>query len=107
MTKTEAFVLLDITDTAICVGIERGESLAETVARHFRRAVMQGHPDTGGALSDMSRLLEAKKVALEEPKAANSACVLCRGAGKVRAKMGTVPCVACKGTGDKHGHATK
>jgi len=105
MTKTEAFALLDITDQALFIGIERGESLYETVSRHFKRAARASHPDTGGTQGDMDLLLQAKKIALCEDETRNSACVLCLGAGSVRLKLGTVPCVACKGTGDKYGHS--
>lgn len=98
MGRAQALALLGIT----------GEATPALVALAFRRRVMAGHPDTGdGSICDMTLLMQAKKVALSDPETSNSACMLCQGAGMVRARVGSVRCFACNGTGDRYGHARK
>ncbi len=75
----------------------------------FRTAVRAAHPDNGGTGADMDALTRAKELLLttmtESPgqnSAANaeSACKLCNGVGTVSTGFGSLPCQACRGTGN-------
>lgn len=97
---------------------------AAALSAAFGKAMRANHPDTTGqALANMydailagkdldapstSWTADAIKAARDHLRqvvtGANNACLTCRGRGVIRAKMGTTPCAACKGTGDKRGH---
>lgn len=83
----------------------------EIVVAAWRAAVKQNHPDTTPhvlsydntprATYTMELLTTAKIFLLNHLTGDDLACKLCRGTGKVPAKMGLRTCVACNGTGDR------
>lgn len=105
------------------VGTALAELTREQVDRAFTEAVKRNHPDTTGqALENLAAdiaagvdvdaprevwtvdsLKEAREVLRQVVAGANNRCRTCKGSGIIRAKMGSTPCVACKGTGDKRG----
>lgn len=98
---------------------------AAEITGAFRAACKLNHPDTttdamqnmADAVADgvdvdsptrttwtMDSLKGARDLLMRQIAApSNNACVQCKGRGMVRAKMGSRPCGACNGTGDRHG----
>jgi hypothetical protein len=90
-------------DALAILGLVGCELSPEVIATAFRRAVVTAHPDTGGTATDLSPLLEAKRVLLNRRNVSDFACKQCSGRGTVPARLGVRPCGACKGTGETVG----
>lgn len=75
---------------------------AAEVRASYAMRVRECHPDTGSgpAYATMAELQQAKKTLLEALTGQNSACVLCKGRGRVPHRIGTRQCAACGGTGE-------
>ena len=97
MNRNEALNLLDLQHAVTPL-------TADIVNAAFKRAIRFGHPDSPDYKADlhihnMGVYQDARKLLLEEPKAVDSHCKLCGGAGMVKSTMGWRQCVACNGTG--------
>lgn len=77
----------------------------EIVLEAFRARVKLSHPDTAtetiSPKHSVQELTIAKKMVLSSLSGTDLCCRLCQGRGKVRARMGFLECVACKGTGER------
>lgn len=73
----------------------------ENIDAAFRAAVRAHHPDNGGPGADMAKLGAARDHLRQVVTGAELSCKTCGGEGSVRAKLGRVPCGACKGTGER------
>ena len=77
---------------------------ADAICSAFRFAVKAAHPDTRvqGVTGDTMRDLKmARDLLLKALDDENRTCVLCKGSGKVRGRVGATNCIACSGTGEK------
>ena len=80
---------------------------AATIRARWAAHVREVHPDTadivsasGKAAWEVHRLTLARDYLLEYVAREKRACKLCNGVGTVRQRLGTLPCVACNGTGE-------
>ncbi len=92
MNRNEALKLLSLDNAVVTL-------TPEIVQTAFRRAMVEHHPDTGGAATNVGVYQEARKVLLDTLNDADSACKLCQGVKMVRGKFGWRNCTACHGTG--------
>lgn len=103
MTESEAKELLGLSGAACAL-------TPAIIQRAYRQALVKHHPDTRIALDDapvvLPKQLQAAAEILRRVVAGEDRrCKTCSGRGVIQAKMGTTPCAACKGTGDKrNGH---
>lgn len=96
------------------IGTALAELTNEQVKDAFRHQMKISHPDTTTAAMGTMHLRpdvvwtadsikEARDTLLNRRNVNEFACKTCNGTGKVRYRMGTRPCVPCKGTGDTNG----
>lgn len=81
---------------------------AAAVKAAHRQAVLFNHPDTISHLDvtpvwTIDQIGQARDTLLNRCNVSEFACKTCKGKGTVRYRMGTRPCVPCKGTGETHG----
>jgi DnaJ-class molecular chaperone len=97
MTRFTAVSLLGLADAAPLT--------AAAIDTAYRQALRACHPDTtehqAAPRATMAQLQEARKTLQDVITGQNNACTLCHGGGKVRMRLGTVPCAPCKGTGER------
>jgi DnaJ-class molecular chaperone len=77
------------------------------VREAFAEAVMADHPDHGGTGTKIASLKEARallSLVESDPLTSDFPCVLCKGSGYVKAKMGKRVCSTCEGSGERRGH---
>jgi DnaJ-class molecular chaperone len=75
---------------------------AAEVRSAFNRRARETHPDSAGVAEffDMSDLVLARDMLLQDSVGQNGTCRLCSGLGIVRGRLGALKCGQCRGTGE-------